>query len=49
MKKRTDTAAPETGQVAKTASEAAIVAQTVSKAIITEETGAETRVPGRLL
>lgn len=49
MKKRTDTAAPETRQAAKIASEAAIVTQTVSKAIITEETGAETRVPGRLL
>ena len=36
-KKRTDTAAPETGQVAKTASEATIVAQTVPGATATEE------------
>ena len=37
MKKRTDTAAPETGQAAKTAFEATIVTQTVPGATTTEE------------
>ena len=37
MKMRTDTAAPETGQAAKTAFEATIVTQTVPGATTTEE------------